>query len=132
MSDRGPSRRAVTIGGGIAAALGIAALGITVPRLFGRHYRRTPYDDLLSLLIDREAAKRVGQAAIETAAAHSFEGVLRPDPAGLAKALRQRMERRTLAEVTNSDLAQGSLLEVKGWVLPETLVMLSVLAARES
>jgi hypothetical protein len=128
MSDRGSSRRAVTIGGGIAAALGIAALGITVPRLFGRHYRRTPYDDLLSLLIDREAAIRVGQVAAKTAS----DGVLHPDAAGLAKALRQRMERRTLAEVTNSDLAQAMVLEVKGWVLPQTLVMLSVLAALES
>ena len=44
MSDlnRGFSRRAVTIGGGIAAALGIAALGVTVPGLLHKRYRHTP------------------------------------------------------------------------------------------
>lgn len=125
MSEKGPSRRAVTIGGGVAAALGLAALGITVPRLFGRHYRRTPYDDLLALLVDRDAAARVGRAAIEPGGRFAQQ----PDPRGLSNALRQRMERRTLAEVTNSDLAEGRMVEVKGWLLPETLVMLSVLAA---
>jgi hypothetical protein len=128
MSENGFSRRAVTIGGGVAAALGIAALGITVPRLFGRRYRTTPYDNMLAQLIDREEAIKVGQAAIEAAPRDTFAG---SSPA-LAKALRRRMDQRTIAEVTNSDLAQGNILEVKGWVLPETLVLLCVLAARES
>lgn len=128
MSDKGPSRRAVTVGGGIAAALGIAALGLTVPRLFGRRFRSTPYDDLFAQLVDREEAIKVGQAAIDTAALPAAPA----RPGALAKALRQRVERRTLAEVTNSDLAEGKIAEVKGWVLPETLVLLCVLAARES
>lgn len=124
MSDTGFSRRAVTVGGGIAAALGIAALGITVPRLFRRHYPRTPYDDLLVQLIDRDEAVKVGQWV-----ADQLHAPPRLGPKALAKTLRSRMERRTLAEVTNSDLAQGRLSEVKGWVLPETLVLLCLLAA---
>jgi hypothetical protein len=55
----------------------------------------------------------------------------RPVAQDLAKGLRQRFERRTLAEVTNSDLAQGKLSEVKGWVLPESLALLCILAAEE-
>ena len=131
MSDKGFSRRSVTIGGGIAAALGIAALGITVPRLFGRHYRKTPYDDLFALLVDRDAAVKVGQPV---AARLGSLDILPPKAKAkdVARTLRSRLERRTLAEVTNSDLAQGRLIEVNGWVLPETLVLLCLLAAWES
>lgn len=122
MSDNSYSRRSVAIGGGIAAALGIAALGITVPRLFGRHYRKTPYDDLFAQLIDRDAATKVGEAALET---------FKPG-SGLPRELRQRFERRTLGEVANADLAEGKLMEVKGWVLPESVALLCVLAAQNS
>jgi len=118
MSDRGFSRRAVTIGGGIAAALGITALGVTVPRLLRRRYRQTPYDDLLSQLIDRDAAAKVGLIV---------DG--RSEPQTIAPELRRRLGRRTLAEVTNADLAEGKLTEVKGWVMPATLVLLCSLAA---
>ena len=127
MSGKGPSRRAVTIGGGVAAALGITALGISVPRLFGRHYRSTPYDDLFAQLVDRGEAVKVGAAMLPRLP----EGAGRPRTGGLARDIRQRLERRTLLEVTNSDLAEGKLLEVEGWVLPETLVLLCVLAAME-
>jgi len=124
MSERGYSRRAVTVGGGIAAALGIAALGITVPRLFGRHYRRTPYDDLFAQLIDRDEAVKVGIAALAAA---------RPITAAkLAREIRQRLDQRSLQVAVNSDLAEGKLAEVKGWVLPETVVLLSMLAALEN
>jgi hypothetical protein len=125
MSEKGFSRRAVAIGGGIAVALGLGAIGVTIPRLLSRHYRSSPYDDLLTQLVDRDAAVRVGNAAMDS-------GTVRPAPQTLAKDLRQRFERRTLAEVSNSDLAQSRLSEVKGWVLPESLTLLCVLAAEES
>jgi hypothetical protein len=124
MSEKGFSRRSVAVGGGVALALGLGAVGITVSGLLTRRYRRTPYDDLFAQLIDREAAMKVGNAAMDSNAA-------RPIAADLGKELRQRFERRTLAEVTNSDLAQGKLSEVKGWVLPESLTLLCVLAAEE-
>lgn len=120
----GFSRRAVTIGGGIAAALGLAALGVTVPPLLAKHYRQSVYDDLLAQLKDRDAAGMVGRAFL---AAHT-----RPDTRLLARDLRQRFERRNLDEVTDSDVAQGLLIEVQGWVLPASLVALCVLAAEEA
>ena len=124
MSQNGPSRRAVTVGGGIAAALGLAAIGITVPRLFGHHYRKTPYDDLLAQLVDRGEAVKVGSAALD--------GMGKVTAAKLATEIRPRLDRRTLLEATNSDLAESKLAEVHGWVLPETLARLCVLAALES
>jgi hypothetical protein len=132
MSGPSFSRRAVAIGGGIAAALGLTAIGITVPRLFGRRYRQTPYDDLLAQLVDREAAVKLGKVAYEKMGEISGIADLYPKAPALASELRQRLERRTLAEVTRSDLATGRLVEIKGWVLPETMVLLSVLAALES
>jgi len=133
MSGKGYSRRAVAIGGGIAAALGITALGVTVPRLLGHRYRQSAYDDLFAQLQDRDAAVRVGRATLNQR--HGLPplgtGGLQ-DSKALARALRQRLERRTLHEVTDSDLAQNSLAEVQGWVMPVTVVLLSVLAADES
>ncbi len=114
----------MTVGGGIAAALGIAALGITVPRLFGHRYRRTPYDDLFAQLVDRGEAAKVGSAALDSMG--------RVPAAKVAKEVRQRLDQRTLLEAVNSDLAEGKLAEVHGWVLPETLVLLCALAALES
>lgn len=124
MNERGFSRRAVAIGGGIAAALGITALGVTVPRLLGRRYRQSAYDDLFAQLVDREAAVRVGRSVLARGTAFNIKAVGRD--------LRQRLERRTLHEVTDSDLAQSSLTEVEGWVLPSTLALLCALAAEES
>ncbi len=133
MSGKGYSRRAVTIGGGIAAALGIAALGVTVPRLLGHRYRQSAYDDLFAQLPDRDAAVRVGRATLDQASRIAAPaGTRLQDSKSLARALRQRLERRTLREVTDSDLAQNSLTEVQGWVMPATVVLLSVLAADES
>ena len=133
MSGRGLSRRAVTIGGGIAAALGITALGITVPRLLSRHYPASPYDDLLALLVDRDAAVRVGRARLDQIARNAPHGAVSlEDAKALGRALRQRFEQRTLREVTDSDLAQNSLAEVQGWVLPDSLALLCVLAAEET
>ena len=124
MSDQRFSRRAVSIGGGIAVALGITALGITVPRLLARHYRQSAYDDLFAQLVDREATVRVGRSILARWPSFSAKAVGRD--------LRQRLERRTLREVTDSDLAQSSLTEVEGWVLPSTLALLCALAAEES
>jgi hypothetical protein len=129
MSGPGYSRRAVAVGGGIAAALGLTALGVTMPRLLGHRYRRTPYDDLLAQLVDREAAVRLGQGVDEQIASYPNIDSRLPEPAEMAKGLREYMRGRSLADVTKTELAQGKLIEVKGWVLPETLVLLSLLAA---
>ncbi len=101
-----------------------------MPKLFGHRYPKTPYDDLFAHLIDRGEAVKVGKAALEPYMA--MAGRFAPpqlDPKWVARTLRGRLDRRSLADVTNSDLAEGRLTEVKGWVLPETLVLLCVLAA---
>lgn len=112
------TRRSVAIGGGIAVALGLAAVGVNAPRWLRA---KTAYDDLLNQLIDRDAAATVGHAVIGTA---TF------DTRDVATKLRQRIGTRALAEVAKEDLAQNRLIEAKGWVLPETVGMLCVVAAQ--
>jgi hypothetical protein len=119
--SNGPSRytrRSVAIGGGVAVALGLAAIGVNAPRWLRA---KTAYDDLLNKLIDRDAAETVGHAVIGTA---TF------DTHAVAENLRKRLSARSLAEVAEDDLAQNRLIEAKGWVLPETVGMLCVVAAQ--
>lgn len=110
----------MVVGGGVAAALFAAAFGLTLPRLFGRRYAPTPYDDLLAMLVDREQAARLG------AVAHTAEPAFNPKAA--ARELRQRLEQRTLAEVIDADIRERRIAEISGWVMPETLVQLCLLA----
>jgi hypothetical protein len=115
------SRRTMVVGGGVAAALFAAAFGLTLPRLLARRYAPTPYDDLLAALVDREQATRLG------AVAHAAEPAFNPRAA--ARELRQRLERRTLAEVIDSDIRENRVAEIGGWVVPESLAQLCLLAA---
>lgn len=121
MSDKGKnlSRRSVAVGGSIAVALGLGALGITARRW----HAKTPYDDLLDKLIDRDAAATVGQAVLGTATLDSKE---------IASDLRKRLSGRALADVAKEDLAANRLIEAKGWVLPESVGLLCALAARSA
>jgi hypothetical protein len=124
MSGPRYSRRAVAVGGGIAVALGLTAVGVTVPRLLHHRYRPSPNDDLFAYLVDRDAAVRVGKAVEMPPPNHlTFD---------LAGGLRKSLKGRTLAEATHEDLAKGLVVEVKGWVLPATVVGLAMLAAQES
>jgi hypothetical protein len=107
-------------GGGVAAALGAAALGLTLPRWLRRHYAPSPYDDLLQQLVDRDAAARVGQSVRDEVPAFNDKKA--------ARELRQRFEQRNLAEVTDSDIAEGRIAEAGGWVMPESLAELCALA----
>jgi len=135
MSDRPTSytRRSVAIGGGIAVALGLAAIGVNAPRWLGRHYRASRYDDLLSRLVDRDAAVKVGKAALLKIDAMS--GIPEARKQYLERTipeLRRRLNRRTLTEAARSDVAEGALAEAAGWVLPESVLMLCVVAATET
>lgn len=105
----------------IAGLLVVATAAFEVPRLLKRHYPPTPYDDLLDLLPDRDAAARVG--AVAAADSHTPLVVL-------ARRLRGRIGAHSLGSVIGADLAAARLAEVQGWVLPQTLVGLCVLAAR--
>jgi hypothetical protein len=108
----------------VAAAIVAAGAAVTAgvyrfTDLFVKHYPPTPYDDLLVRLTDREQAARLGAKV--------------PDPFDLttqAARLRSGLHNRDLAAAVNADLAAGHMVEVAGWVLPETVVLLSVLASR--
>ena len=108
--------------GGLAA-MAVAATGGAAWKLnlFGRHYAPTPYDDLLQQLTDRDVAIQVGRAV--RARLTKF------DDKKVARELRQRFERRNLAEVLDADSAEGRLAEAGGWVLPRSLTDLCALAA---
>ena len=126
MSEKRFSRRAVTIGGGIAAALGIAALGLSLPRWLGKHYAKSTYDDLFAQLVDRDAAVLVGERALTEIGPGEVERV--GGAPTIARELRERLNGRTLAQVVAIELAGERMSEVGGWLLPTTLLNLCLLA----
>ena len=87
--------------------------------LFVKHYAPTPYDDLLMRLTDREQAAKLGAQLTG-----SF------DITAQSARLRDIFRKQDLAAAANADIAAGRLVEVGGWVLPETVALLSALAAR--
>lgn len=117
---------------GIMAVLGLGAAGgllYEVPRLFGRRYPRTPYDDLLDQLGDRESAARLGRAALAEIPANSGIAVLL-DPEKAAEALRQGPAQGSIARAVELDIVQGRVAEVHGWILPLSLLSVAAIAAK--
>jgi hypothetical protein len=111
----------------ILAALGFGALagtGFGLTRLVERlahRYPRTPYDDLLSQLDDRDAAVKVGRGLVRQFA---------PQGAGaLASELRARLAQSPLGDASLRDSIGGAVVEANGWVVPITLARLCSLAA---
>lgn len=113
-------RRVVT---GVAVLGGLAASGASYKawQLFSDLYPGTPYDDLLTLLPDRKAAASLGTAIIAARAA---------SPAPIATRLRLHIGKRPLQSVMHEDVSQGRTIEAGRWIIPETLALLCVLAAR--
>lgn len=108
----------------IIAAIGTAGAAIAAglyrfTDLFVKHYAPTPYDDLLTRLIDREEAIRLGARVTDVA------GVPQQ-----AAELRSALGGRDLASVVQADIAAGRLMDVDGWLVPQTLAQLSALAAK--
>jgi hypothetical protein len=106
------------------AALTAAGVAVTAglyrfTDLFVKHYAPTPYDDLLARLTDREQAAKLGAQLTG-----SF------DLASQSARLRDTFRKQDLAAAVNADLAAGHMVEVGGWVLPETVAILSALASR--
>lgn len=105
---------------GVVAAGAVLAAGLyRFTNLFVRHYPPTPYDDLLGQLTDRGQAARLGARVQGTSDAQSQ-----------AARLRASMQGRSLTDAATADIAAGRMVEVDGWVLPQTVVWLSALAAR--
>jgi hypothetical protein len=116
-------RRTLLAGGLAVLGLGAAALlAFKAPALFGPRYAPTPFDDLLSQLPDRENAIRLGQVVLTRQ--KNF------DPRNIASLLRARLKNRPLGDVLSAELQQGRVVEVRGWILPETLTTLCALAAK--
>ena len=112
-------RSALMAGGGV---VGWLAAGVGVRLLLRKRYAPSPYDDLLVLLENRDAAAQIGETVL--ANIDGFES-----PATAAQ-LRKHIAGRPLAAVTAEDAAQGRVVEAGGWVLPETLGLICALAAK--
>lgn len=108
------------------AVAGLAAAGIAAVAglyrftgLFARHYPPTPYDDVLAQLTDREQAVVLGRRVAGAG-----------DVGAQARHLRALLQGRTLASAASADIATGRMVEVAGWILPQTVAQLAALAAR--
>jgi hypothetical protein len=122
---------------GLLGILGVGVIGgiaYEVPKLFRHRYSPTPYDDLLDLLPDREAAVHLGEPG--------YISDTPPTIGELAGELRATIRNRSLAEVIDADLrglrtvsingrdVPLTIFELNGWVLPVTLMELCLFAAR--
>jgi hypothetical protein len=113
----GPSRRNL-IAGAAATSAAVAAGLYRFTDLFVKHYAPTPYDDVLVALSDRQQAVKLGALVSDA-----------PAPQALATKLRVAIK-PGLTAAAKADAASGRLTEVGGWVVPESVALLSALAAR--
>lgn len=112
-------RRRSLIAGVAAASAAVAAGLYRFTDLFVKHYASTPYDDVLATLADREQAARFGA---------SVAGA--PDANGLAAKLRPMLKSVGLTAAAKADVTAGRVIEVDGWVVPQSVALLSALAAK--
>jgi hypothetical protein len=112
-------RRRGLIAGVAATGAAVAAGLYRFTDLFVKHYPPTPYDDVLSALVDREQAARFGAAVPGTADANA-----------LAEKLRPMLGSGGLTAAAKADIAADRLVEVGGWVVPQSVALLSALAAK--
>ena len=106
---------------GVAAAGAAVAAGLyRFTDLFVKHYPPTPYDDVLARLVDREQAAKLGA---------KVPGTLR-SPGMLAAQLRAGLAPAAWRRAANADVAAGRMVEVDGWLLPQSVALLSALAAK--
>ncbi len=108
---------------GVTAVSAAAVAVREVPVLLRHRYRRTPYDDLLSKLGDRDASVAFGQ--VTSRSAHGSAGAI-------AALLRERLRWSSLQTVSARELSLGHVFVAGGWVVPESLALICALAARES
>jgi hypothetical protein len=109
-------RRSVLAGLAVAVA-GLATGAAWQLRFFGKHYPRTPYDDLLNQIVDREPAAAFGVAAAKS----------QPDAPAIAADLRR--DGRTFPARAAAEPVTGQILEVEGWVVPQSVARYASLAA---
>ena len=112
-------KRRTLLAGVAAAGAALAASLYRFTDLLVKHYAPTPYDDVLAALADRQQAAKIGALV-----AHA------PAPDALAARLRGLLKPGGLAGAVGSDLAADRLVEVDGWLMPQSVVLLSALAAK--
>jgi hypothetical protein len=121
----------MTLGGIAAAGALVVAGGIyEVPRFFKRR-AKGEYADLVNLLDDPDQVAVVGNAIwkqSEPGPSVDAGAMLETTVRKLAGGLRARLKHQTLADVIKADVSDGKLAEAGGWVIPETLALLCVLA----
>ena len=117
-------RTLVGAGAVLAGAAAIAAALFELPLGLGRHYRRSAYDDLLSLLSDRDTGARVGRAVL--AELNPF------DEQAAASELRRNVQGGNFADAAEKDAVNGRLVEAAGWVLPASFALVCALAAESA
>jgi hypothetical protein len=105
---------------GVAAAGAAATAGLyRFTDLFVKHYAPTPYDDVLAALVDREHAAKFGALVPGTLNARA-----------LAEKLRTSLQPGGFAAAVKADVAANRVIEADGWVVPESVALLSALAAK--
>lgn len=109
---------------GIALGLAVVIAGTALEwrKIFGPHFKPTPYDDLLGQLTDRETAARLGTVALK-----SGPGFTAP---GGAAELRTALGQHGLSAAAVADAKAGRTLEVSGWLMPRSVALLAALAAK--
>ncbi|HEX4534224.1 MAG TPA: hypothetical protein VH000_08325 [Rhizomicrobium sp.] len=107
----------------LGAAIGLVAVGGVAFEAVHRPAAHVggPYGDLLSALPDLPAASVLGKAMLAAA-----PGIPLPN----ASALRKELTGASLTAILASDLLGAKLADAAGWVVPETLAELCVLAAK--
>lgn len=114
--------------GVIAGLLGLGAMAAAslyrFTDIFVKHYPPTPFDDVLARLDDREQAAKLGTAALK--------GQPDFDTEASAQRLRAALEHGNFREVVLADAETGRVQLVQGWVLPQSVVVLSAIAAKVS
>lgn len=112
---------------GVIAGLAVAGVALACGALyrfggiFAKHYPSTPYDDVLARLQDREQAAKLGTAALR-----ALPGF---DAGQTAGKLRTVFGAGGLSVAATIDAVNGRLVEVDGWLLPQSVALLSALAA---
>jgi hypothetical protein len=105
---------------GAGALAAVAAGAVWALKPARKHYPPTPYDDLLARLDDRDWAAKFGAAAQKAV----------PDyrPQAAASRLHGLMGSGTLRTAALRDAGAGRVIEVNGWLVPESAALMAALA----
>jgi hypothetical protein len=121
VSERTRISRRIAVGA-VAAFAGLAIAVREVPKLLGHRHRSGPFADVLSAIDDPDSAAQFGRSCL--AACQGFE------PQVVANLLRARLKNLPLADLMQKEASEARIVEVGGWIIPESLALLCALEAR--